>query len=235
MQNFTSSFRRFVLAGILTVILAACVQGTQRAAPTELVQTPTRPISTRPPTWTPAAATPPLDSGTLIPTRTLTPPATAAPMQIVVARDNAFSIQIPSNWKITESTRRVEGRAVYEVKYFSAIGPGDPPQPGVIIFYEWPSSVAVTNENVWESAFALTALVIKSCATQLGQEKLPVEFGGEASYGVEYVDSCGAAGLVTGAVHQDVNYGALFEAPASHFGEWFPILREILLSISFGR
>jgi len=235
MQNRTSSFRRFVLAGILAVVLAACAQGTERVVPTKLVQTTIPPIGSRPPTWTPAAVATPHDAGTLIPTRTLTPPATAAPMQVVVARGNAFSIQIPSNWKVTESTRRVEGRAVYEVKYFSAVGPGDPPQPGVIIFYEWPSSVAVTNDNVWESAFALTALVIKSCAMQLGQEKLPVEFGGEASYGVEYIDSCGAAGLVTGAVYHDVNYGALFEAPAPYFGEWFPVLREILLSVSFGR
>ena len=216
----------------LAVLVTACSPVSQTATP---AGTPTRPSPTRPATWTPASVATPGDAGTPAPTRTLTPPATAAPMQVVVARDNAFSIQIPSNWKIAEGTRRVEGRTVYEVKYFSAAGPGDPPQPGVIVFYEWPSSVAVTNDNVWESAFALTALVIKSCATQLGQEKLPVEFGGEASYGVEYVDSCGAAGLVTGAVHRDVNYGALFEAPAPYFGEWFPTLREILLSISFGR
>jgi hypothetical protein len=172
---------------------------------------------------------------TAYPTRTLTPPVTPGPLRVVVAQDNAFSIQIPANWSVTESTRRVQGRSTYEVKYFAAVGPGDPPQPGVIIFYEWPSTLAVTNDNAWESAYALTALVIKSCATRLGQEQLPVDFGGEPAFGVEYVDSCGAAGLVTGAVHRNVNYGALFEAPAPYFGEWFPLLRDILLSLTFGR
>jgi len=156
-------------------------------------------------------------------------------MKVVVADNNAFSIQIPSNWEVTQATRRVEGRTDYEVKYFAAVGPGDAPQPGVIIFYEWPSSLEVTNDNAWESAFALTALVIKTCAIQLSQEKLPIDFGGEPAFGVEYVDACGAAGLVTGAVHNNVNYGALFEAPSPYFGEWFPTLREMLLSLTFGR
>ena len=163
------------------------------------------------------------------------PPVTPADYQVVVAQNNAFSIQIPANWTITEGTRRVEGSSTYEVQYFAAVGPGEPPQPGVIIFYEWPSSLEVTNDNAWESAFALTALVIKSCAIRLSEEKLPVDFGDEQAYGVEYVDSCGAAGLVTGAVHHGVNYGALFEAPAPYFGEWFPTLHEILVSVTFGR
>ena len=217
---------------ILAILVAACSPASQSVEPSRT------PIATaaRPATWTP---TPVSESTPLavtpIPTRTLTPPVTAAPMKVVVAENNAFSIQIPSNWTITQSTRRVEGRNTYEAKYFAAVGPGDPPQPGVIIFYEWPSSIAVTNDNIWESAYALTALVIKSCATQLGKEKLPIDFGGEQSYGVEYVDACGAAGLVTGAVHRDVNYGALFEAPAPYYNDWFPTLRDILLSLTFGR
>ncbi len=205
------------------------------AAPTPTpIPSPVPPAPTRPPTWTPESS-PSSVPATAYPTRTLTPPVTPGPLKVVVAQDNAFSIQIPANWSVTESTRRVQGRSTYEVKYFAAVGPGDPPQPGVIIFYEWPSSLAVTNDNAWESAYALTALVIKSCATRLGQEKLPVDFGGEPAFGVEYVDSCGAAGLVAGAVHHNVNYGALFEAPAPYFGEWFPLLRDILLSLTFGR
>ncbi|HLF26902.1 MAG TPA: hypothetical protein VJG32_11240 [Anaerolineae bacterium] len=216
------------------LLIAAC-------SPVPATQTPTlaptpNPPPTRPPTWTPAPGSGPTQPATSsIPTRTLTPPVTPAALEVVVAEDNAFSLQIPSNWTITQGTRQVEGSSTYEVKYFAAVGPGDPPQPGVIIFYDWPSSLEVTNDNAWESAYALTALVIKSCGTQLGQEKLPVDFGSELAFGVEYVDSCGAAGLVTGAVHNGVNYGALFEAPASYFGDWFPMLRDILLSITFGQ
>ena len=231
MNEMRLSSRLFLIA-LIVLITAACSPAPPPIAPTP-TQTPGPP--TRPPAWTPTpdnAATAPI---TRSPTRTLQPPATPAEFKVVVAQNNAFSIQIPSNWQVTESTRRVEGRSTYEVKYFAAVGPGDPPQPGVIIFYEWPSSLEVTNDNAWESAYALTALVIKSCATQLEQEKVLVDFGGEPAFGVEYVDSCGAAGLVTGAVHRDVNYGALFEAPAPYFGDWFPTLREILLSITFGR
>ena len=155
-------------------------------------------------------------------------------MKIVVAQDNAFSIQVPANWIVTEGTRRVTGRSTYEVKYFSAVGPGDPPQPGAIIFYDWPA-VNMTNDNAWEAAFALTSLVIKSCAIEWGPEKLPVDFGGEPAYGIEYADSCGAMGLLAGAVHNRVNYGALFEAPAPYYNEWFETLRAILLSLTFGR
>lgn len=222
---------------LLIALCTACSTDPAQIAPTQLVEaTPAPPPVARPPTWTPTpdASSDSSPLATPFPTRTLTPPVTPAEMQVVVAENDAFSIQIPSNWTVSESTRRVEGRTNYEVKYFAAVGPGDAPQPGVIIFYEWPSSLEVTNDNAWESAFALTALVIKTCATKLGQEKLPVDFGSEAAFGVEYVDSCGAAGLVAGAVHNGVNYGALFEAPAPTFGEWFPLLREILLSVSFG-
>ena len=222
---------RLLMLGVAVALVTTC----SPARPTPADPTPIPPSPTRPAAWTPTVETPPTAATTPVPTRALTPPATPASMKVVVAQANAFSIQIPSNWTVTEGTRRVQGNSNYEVKYFAAVGPGDAPQPGVIIFYEWPSSVAVTNDNVWESAFALTALVIKSCAMDLGPEKLPVEFGGEPTFGVEYVDACGAAGLVTGAVHGNVNYGALFEAPAPYFGEWFPTLREILLSITFER
>lgn len=217
--------------------VAGLVIGAACAPPPALTQPTATVTPTRPPTWTPTPGQSDTETPTATPhpTRTLVPPATPAEHKVVVAQDNAFSIQVPSNWEVTEGTRRVEGRTNYEVKYFAAVGPGDPPQPGVIIFYEWPSSLSVTNDNAWESAYALTALVIKSCATQLGQEKLPVDFGGEPAFGAEYVDACGAAGLVAGAVHNGVNYGALFEAPAPYFGEWFDTLREILLSITFGR
>jgi len=216
--------------------VAGLVIGAACAPPPALPQPTATANPTRPPMWTPTpdesyTGTP---TATPHPTRTLTLPVTPAAYKVVVARDNAFSIQVPSNWEVTEGVRRVEGRASYEVQYFAAVGPGAPPQPGVIIYYRWPSSLEVTNDNAWESAYALTALVIKSCAMQLGQEKLPVDFGGEPAYGAEYVDSCGAAGLLAGAVHNGVNYGALFEAPAPHFGEWFDTLREILLSITFG-
>lgn len=221
-----------LVSSLIVMSAVACSPAPQRVTPT---RTPLPPAATRPATWTPTPGGPTAAAITPLPTRTLVPPVTPAAMKVVVAQNNAFSIQIPSNWKIAESTRRVEGRSTYEVKYFSAVGPGDPPQPGVIIFYQWPSSLAVTNDNVWESAYALTTLVIKSCATQLGQEKLPLDFGGEASYGVEYVDSCGLVGLVTGAVHRGVNYGALFEAPAPYYAEWQPKLRDILVSITFGR
>ena len=233
MNEMRLSSRLFLIA-LVVLITAACSPAPPRVD-TDQTLTQTSVSPARPPAWTPTsdnAATAPI---TRSPTRTLQPPATPAEFKVVVAENNAFSIQIPSNWQVTESTRRVEGRSTYEVKYFAAVGPGDPPQPGVIIFYEWPSSLEVTNDNAWESAYALTALVIKSCATQLEQEKVLVDFGGEPAFGVEYVDSCGAAGLVTGAVHRDVNYGALFEAPAPYFGDWFPTLREILLSITFGR
>jgi len=233
MNEMRLSSRLFLIA-LIVLITAACSPAPPRVD-TDQTLTQTSVSPARPPAWTPTpdnAATAPI---TRSPTRTLQPPATPAEFKVVVAQNNAFSIQIPSNWQVTESTRRVEGRSTYEVKYFAAVGPGDPPQPGVIIFYEWPSSLEVTNDNAWESAYALTALVIKSCATQLEQEKVLVDFGGEPAFGVEYVDSCGAAGLVTGAVHRDVNYGALFEAPAPYFGDWFPTLREILLSITFGR
>lgn len=230
---------RRIGALVMSIALAvACAPAPQAPARTESAVTPQPPAGTYPPTWTPTPADGPTSvepPGTPLPTRTLTPPVTAAPMKVVVAENNAFSIQIPANWEVTQATRRVEGRTNYEVKYFAAVGPGTPPQPGVIIFYDWPSSLEVTNDNAWESAFALTALVIKTCATKLGAEKLPVDFGSEAAFGVEYVDACGAAGLVTGAVHNHVNYGALFEAPAPYYGEWFPTLHDILISITFGR
>src|SRR3990172_704328 len=236
MQNVECRMQNMKLA--IQICIAALILLSTACSPTltpTLTLTPLSP--TLPPTWTPMpdeshTGTP---TATPRPTRTLTPPVTPAEHKVVVAQDNAFSIQIPSNWEVTEGTRRVEGYANYEVKYFAAVGPGDAPQPGVIIFYDWPSSLGVTNDNAWESAYALTALVIKSCATRLGQEKLPVDFGGEPAFGAEYVDACGAAGLVAGAVHNGVNYGALFEAPAPYFGEWFDTLREMLLSVTFGR
>jgi hypothetical protein len=226
-----SIFRHFIIA-LTALIMASCSPAPQQAISTP---TPVPPTPTRPATWTPTPGGPTAAPITPTPARTLAPPATPAEMKVVVAQNNSFSIQIPSNWKVTEGTRRVEGRSTYETKYFSAVSPGDAPQPGVIIFYDWPSSIAVTNDNAWESAFALTTLVIKSCATQLGQQKLPLDFGGEPSYGVEYVDACGAAGMVTGAVHRGVNYGALFEAPAPYFDTWQPILRDILVSLTFSR
>ncbi len=236
MPRFTTPFTRPRLLSLITLIITACSPAPQPVFPTQTItQTPTPHSLIRPATWTPTPGGSTAAPVTPIPSRTLTPPATPAEFKVVVARNNAFSIQIPSNWTVVESVRRVEGSSTYEVQYFAAVGPGDPPQPGIIIFYDWPSSLAVTNDNAWEFAYALTALVIKSCASELGQEKLPVDFGGEPAFGVEYVDSCGAAGLVAGAVHHDVNYGALFEAPAPYFGEWFPTLREILLSITFGR
>ena len=226
-------YSRVCLFVLIAALGAACAPA--RLTPTQTLEI--SPVATPafPPTWTPTPGRAASPQATPPPTRTLTPPVTAAPMKVVVAENNAFSMQIPANWEVTQATRRVEGRTNYEVKYFAAVGPGDAPQPGVIIFYDWPSSLEVTNDNAWESAFALTSLVIKTCTTKLGQEKLPVDFGGEAAFGVEYVDSCGAAGLVTGAVHNKANYGALFEAPAPYYGEWFPTLRDILLSVTFGR
>jgi len=220
--------KRLLALAILTV--AACSPAGLKTSP---ISSSVPPAPTRPPTWTPESS-PNSVPATAHPSRTLTPPVTPGPLSVVVAQNNAFSIQIPSNWIVTEGARQVTGRSTYTVKYFSAVGPGDSPQPGVIIFYEWPAT-DVTNDNAWESAFALTALVIKSCATKLGPEKLPVDFGGEPAFGVEYADSCGAAGLLTGAVHNRVNYGALFEAPAPYYADWFETLREILLSLSFGR
>lgn len=217
-----------ILSFLLT---AACSTAPQPALTPAATPSPSRPA-----TWTPTPGSSPTPTTTPLPTRTLQPPVTPAEMKVVVAQNNAFSIQLPANWQVTEGVRRVDGTSsTYEMKYFAAAGPGDPPQPGVIVFYAWPSSLEVTNGNAWESAFALTALAIKSCATQLGEEKLPVDFGGELAYGVEYTDSCGAHGLLTGAVHNGVNYGALFEAPVPYYNDWFEKLREILLSITFGR
>ena len=223
-----------MLIGLLFALLVACAPpAPQGVSSTGTIQV--RPSLTRPPTWTPAVAVVVGAERTPIPTRTLTPPVTPGDYQVVVAQNNAFSIEVPSNWEIAEGTLQVNSGSTYEMKYFSAISPGPEPQPAVIIFYEWPSSIAVTNDNAWESAYALTALAIKSCGAQLQPELLPVDFGSEPAFGREYVDGCGAFGLVSGAVHNNVNYGALFEAPVLYYTDWREVLHHMLISLTFGR
>jgi len=216
---------------LTTLLIAACAAPGPNSTGVPPAPSPT---VTRPPLWTAEVSATQVDA-TPLPTRTLTPPVTPGPYEVVVAQNNAFSIQVPSNWEISEGTYEVTGRSVYKVKYFSAVGPGDAPQPGVIIFYEWPSSIAVINDNAWESAYALTALVVKTCGMRLQPELLPVDFGDEAVFGREYIDSCGLFGLLTGAVHHDINYGALFEAPVPYYNEWRPVLYDMLISLTFGR
>lgn len=228
------SFSLLILIGLLLALLVACAPPAPAGAALTGEAQP-RPSITRPPTWTPEPAAPTEPERTSVPTRTLTPPDEPGEYQVVVAQNNAFSIEVPANWEVNEGTLQVNSGSTYEMKYFTAISPGPEPQPAVIIFYEWPSSIAVTNENAWESAYALTALALKSCGAQLQPELLPVDFGSEPVFGREYVDTCGAFGLVTGAVHNDVNYGALFEAPVPYYNDWREVLHHMLISLTFGR
>jgi hypothetical protein len=210
--------------------LSACV-----AAPPAAPVVTSRPVVQFPPTWTPTAGAPATTGPTAAPrpTRTSGPAATPSASVVYTTTDALFTIEIPSNWTSQSGARQMSSAGnVRNLSYAAFSAPGTAPQPAILIFYKWPNSGPITNDNAWEQAYAVASLAAKVCPMTLTTGG-SIDIGGENGKYIGYEDGCGVQGEVIGFVHDRVNYGILIEAPKPLWEEWRPILRDIIGTLRF--
>lgn len=216
------------------LLLSACVS----AAPSPQPTFATLPAVRFPPTWTPTpggktTSSSPLASITPRPTRALSPVATPAASTVYTATDGLFTIELPANWSTQTGERQlVSAENVRQMSYIASGAPGTAPQPAILLFYKWPNSGPISNDNAWEQAFAVASLAAKVCPMTLTTGG-PIDVGGETGNYFGYEDGCGVQGELVGFVHERVNYGILIEAPQPLWKEWQPILRDIVGTLKF--
>lgn len=223
--------RRLNLLLTLAVILTACGRPN---VPVSI--TPKIPATfVLPPTWTPTPITPtpkPFLVPTILITRTIVPPATPAASIVYSTTDRLITLKVPANWTTQSGHRQLLATTTQSMDYLLISAPGTPPQPAIIIFYNWPAVEAIDNSTAWQQAYALASLAIKSCSMALATEiSTPLALAGEDAQYVAYQDECGAQGELIGLVHNTLNVGILIEAPQSIWTKWQPILRSIIGSL----
>jgi hypothetical protein len=235
--RFISCFmRRLNLLLSLTIVLTACGRPTARVVSI----TPQIPATfVFPPTWTPTpiGVTPgPSIVPTISITRTIAPPATPAASIVYSTTDRLITLNAPSNWTTQAGHRQLLATTTQKFDYLQITAPGTPPQPAIIIFYNWPAMEAIDNTTAWQQAYALASLAIKSCAMILTDEVgKPIALAGEDAQVLGYQDECGEQGELIGLVHHTVNVGILIEAPQPIWLTWQPILRNIIGSMMIGK
>ncbi len=119
-----------------------------------------------------------------------------------------------------------------QMNYVTLSAPGTAPQPAIFIFYKWPNSDPITNENAWEQAYAVAALAVKVCPMTLTTGG-SIKIGGEEGKYIGYQDGCNVQGELIGFVHNGMNFGILIEAPQPLWEEWRPILWDIIGTLKF--
>ncbi|HZY44177.1 MAG TPA: hypothetical protein VFF70_05430 [Anaerolineae bacterium] len=165
--------------------------------------------------------------------RTIVPPATPAASIVYTSTDAIFTLQFPANWAKQSGERQLLTSQLQHMAYVWFSAPGTPPQPAMIIFYNWPAVDVISNDTAWQQAFALASLAIKNCAMNLGSNtSAPIDIAGEHAQFIGYTDACGEQGELIGLVHHGLNAGILIEAPQSLWREWRPILRGIIGSLT---
>ena len=222
--------RRCVWLLIGLIALSACAT-TPPTTPTVSA----RPAVQFPPTWTPTPGAPVTSGPTSVPrpTRTSSPAATPAASLVYTATDALFTVEIPSNWTSQSGARQMSSaNNVRNLSYAAFSAPGTAPQPAILIFYKWPNSGSISNDNAWEQAYAVASVAAKVCPMTLTTGG-PIEIGGEDAKYIGYEDGCGVQGELIGFVHNRMNFGILIEAPKPLWEEWRPILRDIIGTLKF--
>jgi hypothetical protein len=204
---------------IAIVVLSACAA--PAVFPPTWTLTPGRPI-TPTPTWTPR------------PTHTVGPAATPAASAIFMTTDGVFTLKVPANFASQAGQRQLVGAggAERQMNYAAFSAPGTAPQPAIFVFYKWPNSGPISNDNAWEQAYAVASLAVKVCPVTLTTGS-SIEIGGENGKYIGYEDGCGVQGELMGFVHEGMNFGLLIEAPKPLWAEWRPILRDIVGTLQF--
>jgi len=165
-------------------------------------------------------------------THTIVPPATPSAASVYTSTDGIIMLKIPSNWIKQSGHRQLLATTSQQLDYLQLSAPGAPPQPAMIIFYNWPAVDVISNDTAWQQAFALASLAIKDCAMNLGSNTgALIDIAGEHAQFIGYTDACGEQGELIGLVHHSLNVGILIEAPQSLWTEWQPILRSIIESL----
>jgi hypothetical protein len=223
--------RRLNLLLLLTVVLTACARPN---VPVSI--TPQIPATfVLPPAWTPTPSEPtpkPIVLPTILITRTIAPPATPAASIVYSTTDRLIALKVPANWTTQSGHRQLLATTTQQMDYLLISAPGTPPQPAIIIFYNWPAVEAIDNSTAWQQAYALASLAIKSCAMLLAAEVgQPIALAGEDAQVVAYQDECGEQGELIGLVHDTLNVGILIEAPQPIWTKWQPVLRNIIGSL----
>ncbi len=216
---------------LLLLCLSACAAPAPRAVPTATRRT----AVFFPPTWTltPGRAVTITPTNTPRPTRTIGPAATPAASQVFTTTDAIFTLEIPSNWTTLAGQRQLLGsRDQSQLNYVTFSAPGTAPQPAIFVFYKWPNSGPISNENAWEQAYAVAALAVKVCPMTLTVGG-SINVGGEDGKYIGYQDGCNVQGELMAFVHNGMNFGILIEAPQSLWEEWRPILRGIIGTLKF--
>lgn len=188
-----------------------------------------------PPTWTltPGRAVTITPTNTPRPTRTIGPAATPAASNVFTTTDAIFTIEIPSNWTTQAGQRQLLGASDQsQMNYAAFSAPGTAPQPAIFLFYKWPNSGPISNENAWEQAYAVAALAVKVCPMTLTVGG-SINIGGEDGKYIGYQDGCGLQGELIAFVHNGMNFGILIEAPQPLWEAWRPILRDIIGTLEF--
>ncbi len=224
--------QRLNLVLILAVVLTACGRPSASVAVTP-IDLPTLVLR---PTWTPTPTEPtiiPSIAPTLFITRTIVPPATPSATSAYTSTDGIITLKIPSNWIKQGGHRKLLATTSQQLDYLQLGAPGTPPQPAMIIFYNWPAVEVISNDMAWQQAFALASLAIKDCAMNLaGTASTPIDIAGEHAQFIGYTDACGEQGELIGLVHHSLNVGILIEAPQPLWKVWQPILRGIIGSLT---
>jgi hypothetical protein len=219
------------VAVILLLFITACAAPAPRA-----LSTPTRRSAVSfPPTWTltPGRAVTITPTNTPRPTRTIGPAATPAASNVFTTTDAIFTIEIPSNWTTQAGQRQLLGASDQsQMNYAAFSAPGTAPQPAIFLFYKWPNSGPISNENAWEQAYAVAALAVKVCPMTLTVGG-SINIGGEDGKYIGYQDGCGLQGELIAFVHNGMNFGILIEAPQPLWEAWRPILRDIIGTLEF--
>jgi len=222
---------RRVTVILLLLFLTACAAPVPRA-----LSTPTRRSAVSfPPTWTltPGRAVTATPTNTPRPTRTVGPAATPAASNIFTTTEGIFTIEIPSNWTTQTGQRQLLGASDQsQMNYAAFSAPGTAPQPAIFMFYKWPNSGPISNENAWEQAYAVAALAVKVCPMTLTVGG-SINIGGENGKYIGYQDGCGVQGELIAFVHNGMNFGILIEAPQPLWDTWRPILRDIIGTLEF--
>ena len=227
-----NSMHRLNLLLLMGVILAACSQPRPTPLPTVTSRPTIIPLPSRLPTLT--APPSPGPSITPKPTRTIGPVATPAASIVFTSTDSLFTLEVPSNWVISNGKSQMSNSQSQQMNYVILNAPGTKPQPAILIYYGWPAANTTTSDDIWERAYALASVSFKVCPMTLTTGG-SITLGGEPGKYIGYLDSCGVQGELIGLIHNTANFGFLIEAPNSLWDKWRPVLRDIIGSLAFTR
>jgi len=172
-------------------------------------------------TWTPR------------PTHTVGTGRHPAASAIFTTTDGVFTLKVPANFTSQAGQRQLVGAgAERQMSYAAFSAPGTAPQPAIFVFYKWPNSGPISNDNAWEQAYAVASLAVKVCPVTLTTGG-SIDIGGENGKYIGYEDGCGVAGRVNRFCAPGHELRLLIEAPKQLWKEWRPILRDIIGTLQF--